>query len=151
MARVTGLRTVIKALQEARKRHGKGIERGLKKAGLFLQAESQKIVPVDLGPLRASAFTRASGRGAGTEVRVGYTAAYAVYVHENLDARHGADYNAWHGEMIAKAKNTKGKKGKALKRKWHDRGPNQQAKFLERPLRNNRKLMAQMVIDEARK
>lgn len=41
-----------------------GLKRGLTmaqallRAGLFLQRESQKVVPVDTGNLRASAFTR---------------------------------------------------------------------------------------------
>ncbi len=52
-------------------------------------------------------------------VSVGYVANYAVHVHENLEALHGAAYNAAYG----------GKPG------FKSRGPNQQAKFLERPAR----------------
>jgi hypothetical protein len=36
----------------------KSISSGLAIAGLFVQKESQKLVPVDTGNLRASAFTR---------------------------------------------------------------------------------------------
>jgi hypothetical protein len=70
----------------------------------------------------------------GESVVVGYTAAYAVYVHENLEAAHGAAYNAKHAAEISagKTKSSKTKKG------WKgatSRGPNQQAKFLEQPAR----------------
>lgn len=66
----------------------RGMERGLKKAALFLQAESQKIVPVDTGNLKNSAYTRTEGSGFETTAEVGYTADYAIYVHEDLEARH---------------------------------------------------------------
>lgn len=54
---------------------------GLYKAGLFIQAESQREVPVDTGNLRGSAYTRRDPGGA-LSVEVGYTAAYAPFVHE---------------------------------------------------------------------
>jgi hypothetical protein len=65
-----------------------GVHRGLVKAGLALLRASQKIVPVDTGNLRSSGFTRAEGTGWQTKVSVGYTASYAVFVHENLENRH---------------------------------------------------------------
>lgn len=71
---------------------------------------------------------------AGESVVVGYTAAYAVYVHENLEVKHGSDYNAWHGEEISAGKTKSGKTKKGWKGKT-SRGPNQQAKFLEQPAR----------------
>ena len=87
---------------------------------------------------------------------VGYTANYAVHVHENLMARHGAAYNAayiaqeeqiitrgarrgqtqqvdvWTAEAIRRGynKNELGKKIKA-----RTRGENQVAKYLEKPAR----------------
>jgi hypothetical protein len=60
------------------------------------------------------------------QVTVGYTAKYAIYVHEDLELRHGADYNAWYAEEIEAG----------IK---HARGENQQAKFLEQPFRQNRR------------
>jgi hypothetical protein len=91
MARVkgiTGVKEVLANLRKADYVFGKGIERGLKRAGLWLQGLSQQFVPVDTGNLKNSAFTRASGKGMKTDVFVGYTAAYAVYVHEMLDNKH---------------------------------------------------------------
>ena len=72
-------------------RYAKAVEMGLKVAGLYVQQESQKLVPVDTGILRSSAFTRAEpekGGGFDTEIRVGYTAEYAIYVHEILTSYH---------------------------------------------------------------
>jgi hypothetical protein len=61
----------------------KRITVGLKRAGLFVQRESQRLVPVDTGNLKASAFTRTIKTASGdVDVLVGYTAAYALYVHE---------------------------------------------------------------------
>ena len=85
---VKGLATILVNLEKSSKATAKGVQRGLKKAGLLVQRESQKIVPIDTSNLKASAFTRAKGKGFDTIVSVGYTAAYAIFVHENLDAKH---------------------------------------------------------------
>lgn len=83
-----GVQSLLRKIDRLQKGYSRGVERGVYKAGLFLQRESQKIVPVLTGNLRLSAFTRKEGKGTGTQVRVGYTANYAVFVHENLTARH---------------------------------------------------------------
>lgn len=59
---------------------------GLMAGGLTIQASAQRKVPVEHGNLRASAYTRKDMGGA-LAVEVGFTAAYAVYVHENLEQR----------------------------------------------------------------
>ena len=60
--------------------------------------ESQKLVPVDTGALRASGFVHAPRRENNRVfVRVTYggsAAHYALYVHENLYARHDAPTQA---------------------------------------------------------
>ena len=127
---VEGVQQILSAAKQITKRLEAGVARGLKIGGLFLQRKSMEIVPVDQGNLRASSFTRASGRGFNTEVRVGYTAEYAVYVHENLDAAHGAEYNAKYGEGL--------------------RGNNQQAKFLEQPARQYAAQIGDLVREEAK-
>jgi bacteriophage HK97-gp10 putative tail-component len=58
---------------------------GLLEAGLLIERESKPLVPVDTGNLRGSGYTRKSGE---LEVEVGYSAAYAVFVHEDLEAHH---------------------------------------------------------------
>jgi len=64
----------------------------------------------------------ASVKGDNTSVIVGFSTGYAVFVHENLEALHGAAYNAAYADQIASGA-------------MHDRGPRQQAKYLEQPAR----------------
>lgn len=132
MAQVTGIRGLIVAFEVRRKKHLEALARGLYAAGLYLQAQSQEIVPVDKGVLRDSAFTRLEGTDKRPRVNVGYTVAYGIFVHENLDAAHGAAFNAKYADAI--------KAGRE-----HSRGENQQAKFLERPFRENRDKMREIV------
>ena len=88
MAQVEGLKGLQRKLKDVKARHLKGLRRGLLKAGLMLQRASQKVVPIDTGALKNSAFTRPGGTEENPEVRVGYTQAYALYVHERLDTAH---------------------------------------------------------------
>lgn len=58
---------------------------GLLAAGLgHVQAPSQKKVPVEYGDTRGSAFTRKAQDGS-LAVEVGYSAAHAVFLHENME------------------------------------------------------------------
>lgn len=124
-ARVSGLRDVVSKRQREDPKIHKAWIRGLKKAGLFLQKESLKLVPVETGALKGSAFTSINkeGRNGVSDVIVGYTASYAVYVHEDLTKAHGAMYNRKYRVKIAAG---------LLKKKK----PNETAKFLEIPSRN---------------
>jgi hypothetical protein len=83
---VKGLDTVMRNLN----REVKGIKgrtlAGLYEAGLKVQASAQRRVPVDTGNLKASAYTR-KDPGGQPQVEVGFTAAYAVFVHENLEMK----------------------------------------------------------------
>ena len=88
LTQVKGVGTVMTRLQAASIQIQTQLGTGLKKAGLYLQRASQKIVPVDFGHLRGSADTRPTGIPIITEVEVLYTASYAIQVHENLTARH---------------------------------------------------------------
>lgn len=94
----------LKRLEKVAKKRAADYERGVKKAGLFLQRESQLLAPVETGVMRNSAFTRASGAGFDVVVTVGYTAAYAVFVHENLEARHKKGKQAKFLEQPAREK-----------------------------------------------
>lgn len=126
-------------------------DRGLKDAGLFLQRESQKIVPVQLGNLKNSAFTRRVEPG---HVVVGYTANYAVYVHENLEAAHGLDFNIKHASKInSRARVIQRRDGRVTvqygtaKSGWFPRGEKQQAKYLERPMREKMQEMLWLIAE----
>jgi len=133
---ITGAPLVLRRLQAYNKRQERGCAQGLKKAGLMIKRESDLIIPVQLGHLRGSGFIRNVGSsGFRTDIVVGYTAEYAVYVHENLDAAHGKEFNVRHAQEIASAKGTK--RGTAAGGMFN-RGEGQQAKFLERPAREKR-------------
>jgi len=85
---VQGTKSITRALEARRKATIKGLRKGLYQAGLFLQRESQKIVPIDTTDLKESADTRMEGTGRDVAVIVSYGTDYAVYVHEDLEARH---------------------------------------------------------------
>jgi len=59
---------------------------GLMAAGLKVQRLSQQRVPVEYGNLKGSAYTRKALENA-LAVTVGYSAAYAVFVHENMEQK----------------------------------------------------------------
>lgn len=89
MSKVRGVAAAIRALKAEKQLIMERARIGLKKAGLHLQRASQKIVPVEFGVLKNSAFTRdESDMPRKIRVIVGYTASYAIYVHEDLNARH---------------------------------------------------------------
>lgn len=132
MTKLTGITEVRNAFRRLRDTTGRKVHNGLDTAALYLLRESQAIVPVEFGPLRASGQARGKGKGIKRQSRVVYTKAYAMAVHENVNAAHGAAYNAKYADRIANAKTRKQKK------KWFARGPNQAAKFLEQPAREKR-------------
>lgn len=144
VGKITGVEQVIGRLRKSQTITGRGVSRGLKEAGKFLFRESQAIVPVHQGHLKGSGFIRRRGIGFKTDVIVGYTAKYAVYVHENLDAVHGTAFNIRFAEEIGAAHTP------AQKKMWFNREPNQQAKFLEKPARTKRKKLLQIIAREAR-
>ena len=152
-----GMQEVLKNLRESKTLMGRGAERGLKKAGLFLLRESQKIVPVLTGNLRGSGFIRISGSGMKTDVIVGYTALYAAYVHEDLSKAHGEQFNVKYADLIA-TRATRGKRRRKMGF-MHDvqadpyfkRGERQQAKFIETPARENREKMLAMITSEIKR
>lgn len=86
--RVKGVAAVLRMMRKEDARIARGVERGLKRGGLFVQRESQKIVPLDTGALRASARTTHTGKGYSTVVTVSYSMHYAVIQHEELRFRH---------------------------------------------------------------
>lgn len=84
---VYGMKDVADKLKKVPTKIGPKIRLGLLTAGLHLQRTSQLMVPVDFGILKASAYTRAQGQGAKTLVHIGYTAFYAMFVHELVEMK----------------------------------------------------------------
>ena len=125
---IKGVDRLLKQLNRAREKSMTRTFANLVRAGLFIQGEAMRRIPVDTGNLRASAFTVWSSdmrvpalpemgilastdklddpathdssvalhqaeadmtlASTGGQVIVGFTAYYAVYVHENLQAYH---------------------------------------------------------------
>ena len=139
--KITGLNIVIRNMTKAKGVLGRDVARGLKKGGLYLQKKSQEIVPVDLGNLYGSSFVRnVGGSGFKTDIIVGFGAegvGYAVFVHEDLNKFHGRKFNVKYAKEIAAGT-------------MNNRGENQQAKFLERPARTEKKRIIKIIQKEAR-
>lgn len=84
--KVEGLETVMRNLNAQIAQIEGDTLAGLFEAGLQVQGSAQKRVPVNTGNLKASAYTR-KHPGGRPEVEVGFTAAYAPFVHENLEMK----------------------------------------------------------------
>lgn len=117
---VTGLKQVLSNIKRANAQIASGTERGIKVAGLTLLKESQKRVPVEFGVLKASGYARPRGKGFNTKVDVGFTASYALFVHEAVGMK-------LKGEKRTPSPPHKG-------RYWDPQG-RATAKFLEGPAR----------------
>jgi hypothetical protein len=102
---------------------------GLLEAGLKIEAASNTRVPRQYGNLAGSSYTRAAQDGS-LSVEVGYTASYAVYVHENLEMK-------LHGEP----------RSSGLSVYW---GPNGENKFLEKTVTMNEKAIVDIVMKRAK-
>jgi len=127
---VMGVKAIKAAVAAHDKALGRGVRKGLYRAGLFLQRESMKIVPIDTGALRSSANTRIEGVGLGSVAVVSYGTDYAIYVHEDLEVQY-----------------TLGKRSKTGKRRHV---PGKSAKFLEKPLREKRDRLVEIVVEGIR-
>lgn len=105
LTRMTGMNTVLKNLRKSTRSTGLDVEQRLMKGGLFLQRESQKVVPVDTSNLKGGAETRnIGGRSFKADIIVMYKAVYAIFVHEDLDAKHKTGKIAKYLESVAREK-----------------------------------------------
>lgn len=147
---ITGIRVMVAEMKKAEKRLERAAEQGCYAGAEILRNESLRIVPVQTGFLRGSAFKprNIGGRGFKCDIVVGYTANYAAFVHEipNPPHAHGKAFNIKHASEIAAAGH-RTKSGRWKADTWQGttaggmfpRGEEQQFKFLEAPLRYMRK------------
>lgn len=91
---VEGLNKVVLELNRAIEQIANRSEAGLYEGAMLIKAAAMKKTPVDTGNLRKSAYIdRVSRIGAGQSskfmpvVFIGYSAVYALYVHENVEQR----------------------------------------------------------------
>ena len=146
LTKMTGMKAVLKNFERATLQYQAGIRRGLKLGGIYLQRKSQQIVPAQLGDLKNTAFTRDVGTARRPDVIVGYTAKYAVFVHEDMEKAHGQAFNIKHGLAIAGAS----KKAKTAEGGLFLRGENQQAKFLEKPVREEQTAILNIIYSKVK-
>ena len=88
VVRVIGADKLKRQLKKEKLYTERRVEKGLLAGGLMLQRLSQLIVPIDTAALKNSAKTLKEGKGKKTVVTVQYETAYAIFVHEDLYARH---------------------------------------------------------------
>lgn len=148
MLKLKGVKNMVGKMRRVSTSLSGAAARGLKKGGRHLLRESMLIVPVQTGNLRGSSFIRVFGSGWKTDVQVGYTAGYAVFVHENLQKVHGKAFNIKYASEIEAAKGTK--RGTA-RGGMIRRGEQQQAKFLEAPMKSERTEILKIIRDELQK
>lgn len=142
ITKVSGLNTVKINLRRATMKQKNGLSAGILRACLLVLEESKKLVPVDYGFLKGSGGVRMrGGNWASGDIKVEgvvmYLQEYAIYVHENPDALHGAAFNAYYAKQLAAHPKTGPFR--------HNRGANQQYKFLEKPFRMLRGTIRQII------
>jgi hypothetical protein len=153
---VKGIGDLVKNLQKAQKNIGKKVTNGLLLAGHHLMRESAKIVPVQIGHMKASQFVR---KKTPTHIEIGYEGkkgakgkggTYFAYVHEipNPPHAHGKEFNIKHAAEITAAAGTP--RGTAAGGMFN-RGPNQQYKFLEKPIKDEHLVVLKTIRDEVTK
>lgn len=138
---VIGVDNVLRNIRATPDKIGIGVSRGLRLAGLVLQRASQEQVPVEFGVLKASAFTKAGGVGLKTFVDVGFTAAYAVYIHENREI--------WPPGMRLKGQPRQ--PNPPHKGNYWDPQGKAKPKFLEDPARLLMPTFKKIIVDEVKK
>ena len=82
--KMTGLQGLEKAVAQKNYRYGRGYKRGLQKACRYVLGLTQRIVPVRTGYLKSTANWEVKGDGFRAYGLIGYSAEYAMYVHENV-------------------------------------------------------------------
>lgn len=121
---VKGANEVLTNLRqlEAKKRNAR--RKALTRIGLKVKADSISLTPVDTGNLRQSAYTEVDRD---VKVTIGYTAAYAPFVHEAMEKLRGAPRTSGTGKGF-----------------YWDGGEN---KFLDKAVKRN----AKFIMDELAK
>lgn len=127
---MTGVQKIIEQLRTRAVANRRAFKKGINAAAVFLKEESLKIVPRQTEELAESCKIIKNETASQFSASVTYTADHAVIVHENLEAAHGKKFNDKYATQIANA----GPNDPY----YFNRGPNEQAKYLETPVREKR-------------
>lgn len=125
MPQVIGLETLLRKMKRLAKENPIRARNVIKKQGNIIKRESLKIVPTDTGELAESAFVRVVEDSEFMWIlEVGFSVDYAEFVHDNLEAAHGVEFNTLHAYEISTGRE-------------HPRRPQEQAQFLSSVVRGN--------------
>lgn len=80
--KIRGEKDVLRSLNREIGKIEGNLSRGLLAAGIFVEGESNEIVPHDKGVLIGSSFTSVGRIAKRIVVRIGYLAGYSAFVHE---------------------------------------------------------------------
>jgi hypothetical protein len=135
---VRGVGDFFKRLFGYRNRMADAASLGVHKATETLGLLAEYVTPIDTGKLADSQAILYEGQGFNTVGHIQYTDPKAAAVHEDLSFRHGEVYNQHYATEIAMGIT-------------HARRPQEQAKFLEAPLRDNQAMLQKIIADEIAK
>lgn len=82
--KVEGLSLLQRGLMTVSRKYNKGYQAALEAALLRVLNTATAYCPIDTGYLRSTGFTQITGSGFNTRGYVGFSAEYAMYVHENV-------------------------------------------------------------------
>lgn len=128
---LVGMDNVLRNLtKEIKKIKGRS-QVGVLKAAMFIKGEAQKRTPIVTGNLRNSAYVKAVPGMSDPVAEVGFSAVYALSVHENVRSGKTGGMSP-SGKKYTTGRTTSGKKSGrivfATEGEW---------KFLENPLKEN--------------
>ena len=86
--KIVGADRVIRNLSRYASRMSSAMDAAVLQSAEIVKDESQASCPVATGALRDSAVTASESADDVINAAVGYTASYALYVHERLDVTH---------------------------------------------------------------
>lgn len=121
-----GLAEFILALRGIKRQHIAGLTKGMLEGASVIFEESQRLIPVEHGPLKASGKVIVLAVGEKAKIEISYSEPYAMAVHEVKEYAHGQDYNVKYADDIAAGRKTA-------------REPQEVYKFLEKAIRRKRK------------
>lgn len=85
--KIEGMDRAMKSLNKEVKGIVGKTSAGMRAGALIVQREAQKRTPTDTGNLKGSAYTEVRDEFGRIIAEVGFTAAYALFVHENREQK----------------------------------------------------------------
>lgn len=135
---VSGVAAFFRNLMGYRDQQAAGCQRGVVAATNALALLAEYYTPIDTGELISSQAVLYTLAGFDTVGHIQYTDPKAAEVHETLSYAHGKEFNAKHAAAITAGLT-------------HARREQEQAKFLERPMRENEAQLQAIILESIRR